>query len=163
MRHTIKKGKHDAKELAFGIHTGTRSEVWEVEFNNTNLYEPLDQEHDWNKLCGWSYGMHHKNSIRAGWRSAGEKIELCLYLYENGERYTSSKTIIIPTDFKATIELHCNNGQASMKVWGYTWPSWEWEVTLPYSAKPTWGYFLFPYFGGNAPAPHEMFINLKRL
>ena len=162
MRHTIKKGKHDASEWAFGIHRGTRSEVWEVEFNNSNLYEPLDHEHDWNKLCGWSYGRHHNNSIRAGWRSAGEQIELCLYLYEDGQRRTSEKTILVPVRSKLTLELEYSNSRVMMTVAGFG-HLWEATISMPYTAKPTWGYYLFPYFGGNAPAPNDMFINLKRL
>lgn len=165
MRHTIKKGKHDASEWAFGFHRGTRSEVWETEFTNSNLYAPLDSENDWNKLCGWSYWHHHKNSIRAGWRAAGEQqaghVELCLYLYENGQRVTSYKTILVPVNRKVTVLLDYEDGEVTMfvKILAVATQT----IKMPYSAKPSWGYFLFPFFGGNAPAPHEMFINLKRV
>jgi hypothetical protein len=92
-----------------------------------------------NKLCGFGAILHHRNSIRIGWRydPINDVIKLYTYEYRNGER------IVNPLD-----EVKINQTK---------------KIKLK-SKKVYWfGCYRFPYFGGKAPAPHDMKIKLSFL
>jgi len=55
-------------------------------FTETAIYRFYDEDqHDVNKLFGFSFGMHHNNSVRFGWRPTEDltKIEIVGYEYVN--------------------------------------------------------------------------------
>jgi hypothetical protein len=140
MWYHIKKGRNRASPLRLGIHFGKTSESYEVIFDESCRYDLVDEDQeDWNKLTGWSYGLHHQNSVRLGWKynSKVDKILVCRYIYENGIRREEDIT--------------------------------EYEIgikhTMRLSSKliPKWGYTLGLFFGGNKTAPHNMKIYLKRI
>ncbi len=58
-------------------------------FEQSAIYQFNDEDqHDVNKLFGFSVGWHHKNSYRFGWRPSADltKIEIVAYEYRNGVR-----------------------------------------------------------------------------
>ena len=79
---------------------------------------------------------HHKNSIRIGWRYNvfNDNIDLFTYEYNKGKR-----TIIYMKSVK--IGTPCDVSISSSKVYWF-------------------GKYLFPYFGGKAPAPHTIKISV---
>lgn len=173
MIHKLKKGKFDSSTFSIGVHAFKTKQKIRVKFSKECLYKPLDFENDYNKLYGWSYGLHHKNSIRVCWRPYvppgahweffnPNKIELCIYVYEDGVRKISEHTLVIDVerfyDFTLDYEPEMN-GRISL---------WYFDVmhvgiTTVYTTKPCIGYELFPYFGGSDPAPNDMDIELDKL
>lgn len=169
--YTIKKGNHYASGLHFGVHFGITEQRYKVKFSKECIYTP-DNENDWNKLCGWSYGLHHNNSIRVCWRpqvvdgldfnnQESGRIELCTYVYENGIRKTSVSTMAIEVDKDFEFILKYDISSKSVYFFPVT-DVWE-RVGLDYSTKPSWGYRLFPYIGGDNVAVEDTDIELERL
>jgi hypothetical protein len=119
---------------------------------------------DINKLFGVSFGQHHKNSIRIGWNSVGDgNINLYYYAYNNGNRSYSfigtckmyvEQTIKIELDFKRNVVQITNSVTGSEKSVRTK------EIVFIYPNLKV-GYYLYPYFGGNRTAPHDMYIDLK--
>jgi hypothetical protein len=116
-KYIFKQDKYYPNGLHLGVHFGFTEQRYKVNFSKECLYSLLNWENDWNKLCGWSYGLlpvrhkegyssspdfrlfgvdyvwaHHYNSIRICWRAKEDKIELCIYTYEKGIRKTIDAT-----------------------------------------------------------------------
>lgn len=157
MWYKIKQGRHRAYPLSLGIHTGKTSESYEVIFDESCRYVP-DEENDWNKLVGWSYGMHHKNSIRIGWRynSSRDIMELASYTYDSGIR-KDIHIADVELNKKCEIIILAGSGELSIIVDSF------WYHSEPIWMKPTWGYNLGLFFGGNETAPHDMKVWIKKL
>jgi hypothetical protein len=98
----------------------------------------VDQQ-DWNKLVGFSRGYHRKNSVRIVWRWNVEKqkMEIAHYWYKDGVRsWGDIKEIELGKVYKEKLEIEKGK-------------------------YPKWGYMLWPYFGGNKKAPHDMSLKLE--
>lgn len=132
-----------------------------VKFDHTAEYKTTDvnNQEDINKLYGFSDNNsgHHQFSARFGWNWARGSLRLYAYVYNNGER--SSKEII---SIKPEQEYHC-----SIKVSGNKYIFSVDAVTLEmYRGSTTAlanGYKLYPYFGGDEMAPHDVHIRIKEL
>ena len=165
--YSIHKGNHRSG-LYFKPHYNLRELTYDVMFTDSCIYQ-LDKvnQFDINKLFGLSYGYHHTNSVRFGWRSvgyAGNKIDIVAYCYVNGQRvkdigrhtfltmiqtnklYTL-KIETLPT--KYTLSVSDKDGLIAHK-------------SISHSTLPNWGYHLFPYFGGDCVAPHDINIILQQ-
>ena len=116
---------------------------------------------DVNKLVGISFGFHHKNSVRVGWRYKDGVIEICYYAYQNSKRLP---TIVIGTvDLDSLFTLDINIGRRSKNVEILLRAQNREPVikTFVYelpSNKTYLSYGLGIYFGGNRTAPHTMTI-----
>lgn len=169
MWYKIKQGKHRASPLSLGIHTGKTSESYEVIFDDSCRYllEGVDQW-DWNKLVGWSYGMHHTNSIRIGWRynRESDKIELALYTYDSGIRRESylgevnigTKYYIELKYYSGIVDAYVRNSDINVQERSLS----TYQDTF---MIPKWGYNLSLFFGGNKSQPNKqtMKIWIKKL
>ena len=160
--YVIKKGKHYSK-LKKGIrfpkfNFGKQSFRIEVVFMPECSHLPFNDEDDYdiNKLYGFSWGMHHTNSYRIGWRSDGKGgIILSNYYYVDGKRkYEDICTV--PTNRNVTIDFE--KGHVCVNTLQDRWTS---KVAL--NMRTGWGYYLYPYFGGNKTAPDTMEILLKEV
>lgn len=115
--------------------------------------------YDINKLCGWSFGNHHKNSIRVGWRPADIpwNIDLFFYYYQEGKcGWDYFTTIKCNSLHVLNISLNEAEESVDFLIAG--------GVRTKIHAKikqKKYGYYLFPYFGGTRTAPKEMYIELK--
>jgi hypothetical protein len=152
---TIKKGNHYPSGTALmGIHNGMTHMLYNVMFSRECLTPPgqKDCDSDWNKLFGWSYGAHHTDSIRVGWRSRVGRIELCWYLYEGG-MMRCKPFAFISVEQMTTIGISLmDDGTLSFQA-GAVIHKEQWE-----GCKPCFGYYLRPYYGGNCSAPVDMSI-----
>ena len=192
-KYNLKKGKFSSSGIHIGLHTGTTEETCKVKFSKECLYNPIDRENDYNKLCGWSYGIlpvkhqphfsakpdfrlfgvdyvwaHHYNSIRVAWRPKNKhNIELAWYTYQEGIRTTSGLLSNIGADKDHYICIQREIQGRGFRLFLYNNKELSGMPLLSslYAIiiKPTWGYRLFPYFGANNPAPHDMSIELERL
>lgn len=155
MVHIIPKGWHKSLPFTVGLHYGKTQETKEVTFDSSCLYKPLDWENDYNKLFGWSYGFHHRNSVRVGWRSSENSIELILYIYENGKLVPMEEPgILVPTGVAIKMTLLKRPLGYGLDIPGYGYITYRTHREI----KPTWGYNLGLYFGGQGKAPHTMKI-----
>lgn len=186
MKYSIRQSNFSSG-IHFGIHNGRVNQTYKVRFDSSCMYEDLDWERDYNKLDGWSYTTlpfkdssgtwqpgHHKNSLRLGWRanSKTNKIELCLYIYQDGIRtITDFTSIDVDKDYTIGVfyKVDSTDGVESNPRIVLTCthkPDTDDSATfvatqtiaLTKSFELKTSYKLFPYFGGSNPAPHNMFI-----
>jgi len=159
--YKIKKGNHysfHAPKIIIGKHDKCS---FKVRFHIDCWFSVKDpDDHAINKLFGWSYGFHHKDSIRIGWKPNADRknwIELHFYIYAKGERISTAMSMI-ECGKSALINLDADTDLIEAVV--------KKEVitdTFRVFAKINrryWGYFLYPYFGGKKTAPHDVHIDL---
>lgn len=166
--HRIHKGKHRSIQSWYPrFHINKKNIGYRGVFNSGYEYElgSVDQL-DINKLFGISYGMHHTNSARFGWRWNVEKkmIEILAYVYVDGIRVTEDAA-----DLHIAYVLPCvsyeYNIEVTDKYYVFTINSSLFGeprvVRIQHNGNLTWwGYKLFPYFGGNEVAPQQVRIDL---
>lgn len=158
----VLKGWHFSIPHPLSLHYGKEEETKEVTFDASCLYEPLDSEHDYNKLFGWSFGFHHRNSVRVGWRSQGNQIELILYVYEDGKRCDTDIPGIlcdIGKKYRVTLRRIKDEYWLSVVDTESLLYRFQWRPCSK-TIKPTWGYKLGLYFGGQKPAPHTIKVTM---
>lgn len=164
MKYFILKNNHYSLPPHGCIHFGTTKQKVKFRFSKNCIY-PVDEKNDFtNKLFGWSYGLHHKNSIRVGWRPAfdaekSKRIDLFFYSYNNGTRKVEYfHSVYVLVDNELTIEVFTEKNRVVFSMSEFI--KEEFPFVLP---QFKYGYFLYPYFGGNPTAPQNITINLKRL
>jgi hypothetical protein len=132
-----------------------------VTFYQDSIYDTKVVGHHFNKLFGFSYLYHHWNSVRIGWRPLRDRIELCFYLYKDGNliEVPINFSLIIGVSYeislivKETYVIILIEDPISKITFSYTY-------NIKY--KPTFGYMLYPYFGGNPKAPNDILIVLEK-
>lgn len=154
----IKKNHHYCNNFNIGLTFKNKIE-YNIHFCKNCLYTlPDDDIYDINKLFGISTSFyHHYSSARIGWRCLdNENIELLTYTYDNWNRLESQLlgTVKCEENFKAIITLDNN-----MIIYELITDNYSNKIILETSNKPFFiKYKLFPYFGGNKTAPHNMNI-----
>ncbi len=132
-----------------------------VKFDSSAIYQTIDPANqvDINKLYGFSDNNadHHLFSARFGWRWKNNELQIFAYIYNTG--IMSFQQIGV-----ANIGLENN---CSIKVSGnsYIFSMNGYSVTMPRASTTSTGlgYKLYPYFGGNEMAPHDIRIWIKEL
>lgn len=143
-----------------GLHTGITEMEHLVKFSEECLTLPghPDCDGDFNKIFGFSYGYHHRNSVRIGWKAVGDRIRLAAYLYDGGKRLMKGFAWVAPEQFYAVgITVDPETRQA------YFYCGSQHQVVLPFGARPAWGYYLQPYYGGDCVAPVSMAIEIRNI
>jgi hypothetical protein len=119
--------------------------------------DPKNQA-DINKLYGVSdcATAHQQNSARFGWVWNNNRLEIWAYSYTNGQRKYAFVEAVSLNAYH-TFEIAFTDTSYIFKVNDKT-------VALPRHCKGTAeGYKLYPYFGGDEPAPHEVTILIEDL
>jgi hypothetical protein len=154
--YIILRGEHYSTH-PFKLYTGKTSLPVVVNFDESCRYDlgTIDQL-DVNKLAGVSFGNHETNSIRIGWayNLTTQKMDLFAYCYQNTARIINAIGSCNLSE-EVSIKLELNFKAHSFKISLAGAASQEFAYNYP-SLKV--GYYLFPYFGGNIPAPHDMTI-----
>jgi hypothetical protein len=165
--YTIKQGNHysDGKiDKLYGRDNKKSKWIFEVEFEDNALYKDIDLANsanflDVNKLIGYSDcgRWHSENSYRIGWRSNDSTIELLAYIRENSQFRFHTITTVLPNElitisidylddkYIACINNICDTTERTCSDW---------------SGRK---YSLFPFFGGQETAPHDIRIWIKLL
>lgn len=133
---------------------------FKVKFDSTAIYTTLDplNQYDINKLYGFSEGYDpHLNSARIGWSYNAGKLRLYAYAYNNGQRISQE---ICPVNVFETITC-----AIAVQTNKYIFSVNEIQVQLTRAlTEPiASGYQLFPYFGGDETAPHDIRIWIQQL
>jgi len=165
-RFNIKSGKHRSGLYFRPILGNTSTISFNATFKDSCKYDiGHPDQFDINKLIGLSYGYHHSNSVRIGWRynTATNKIDLLAYIYRNKIRLKEDECpVIMSIDLNETVYGMISNESGKFKTILYTQSNDYSENYYKSSSKlPKIGYILFPYFGGNQTAPHNMEINME--
>jgi hypothetical protein len=138
-------------------------------FDESALYDELTYNGQpyfgYNKLCGLSFDLKGKDSIRFGWRRVQNKklIELCVYQHINGVIKTDFLCYLPINDwFETNIEVVHNKAKLYVKIHkdgkDYRYDSIEYEINRP---KVAIGYYQKLYFGGRVSAPNKITLYEK--
>ncbi|MFW5847594.1 MAG: hypothetical protein ACOCVF_01565 [bacterium] len=165
--YQLKKGKHSAKGIHFGL-TFKKKLKFKAKFDKSCLYsysKHIQDRYDVNKLFGFSTTWyHHKQSSRVGWRCLdNENIELFSYIYTGGKlllEYLKEPIAIVKPNEEFTFEITDSETFCSFEFKRII----EKEKEINHNVKvidksPDWflfHYYLFPFFGGDLTAPHDM-------
>lgn len=143
---------------------GLTCRMAEYLFTDSCMYDLKDEDqHDVNKLFGFSIGCHHENSFRFGWRPIlkNNTIEIVAYEYNNGVRMATISLCEVELNkwhqFRLQYHPHLD------EIYYYlNEDAWSTNFTKNI-IKPIkkWGYTLGAYFGGNEKAPHDIVICRK--
>lgn len=151
---TIPAGEHSSQGLHLSLILGCSRMQFSAKFYPNCIYKPQREPEQISKLYGLSWGHHHDCSARIGWRSDGTKIEVMSYVYVGHDQRESKHLgwvdvqewheYLIERDGKA-VSLSIDGGDPVVHT-----------VFAPLAAS----YRLYPFFGGEIPAPHEMWIEV---
>lgn len=159
--YIIKAGEHFSAH-PIKPYLGKTSFTVTVNFDESCRYnlDSIDQL-DVNKLFGISFGNHEDNSIRLGWAYNLDtlKMDIFTYTYEDGARKINkigSCNLSVDIVIKLKLDFSGGTYQTTSLI---SIPE-EQVFTYKYPALRM-GYYLYPYFGGNNPAPHDMIIYME--
>ncbi|MEM6633776.1 MAG: hypothetical protein AAF694_29150 [Bacteroidota bacterium] len=163
MLYIIQKGKHSSFRIPALYFSKSDGLEGSFRFLPSAWYKRPDSNIDWldlNKLLGISFGFHQQDSLRIAWRPLFEepgKLELFSYRYNGGNR-TFETMGSIQTDQTHAYQLLLlrQQNEAIFQIEGLE-PK---KVSMTYPGK-SWGYCLFPYFGGNLTAPQDIEIEVE--
>jgi hypothetical protein len=160
VKYTIPQGKQYADKN--GYKAVEISEMkFMVKFDSSAVYQTklAENQYDINKLYGFSDNNadHHQYSARFGWRWSNNSLRLFAYLYNQGA-VTSKELAIVPIGKEITCSIQVTASSYLFTVNGVT------ERLPRMAATPKGkGYQLYPYFGGDETAPHDINIWIKNL
>ena len=157
--YTIPEGTHSSGNY-FNHPTNSKINFdFILDESATYTTEIPENQYDVNKIYGFSdFGARHqKYSIRLGWRYINNEIELCWLRHEDS-RHSSSTIRTIEPDiiYNATIDI---------KTFYYIITVDGDTTMVRRRPEGNWGlvrrYYLYPYFGGNEYAPHDITVKIK--
>ena len=168
VEYRIKEGQHNSVRVGGlpGDKIGTmKSEVmnFTARFNETVRYDLGNKnQEDINKLMGFSdcNSLHHDNSVRFGWRynATTDVVEIFSYAYVNGVVGYNHLTDVAINE-TAHYQITMTDDAFVLRVNG----DLNFEVSRGASCDKGLYYKLFPYFGGNETAPHDISIFIKEI
>jgi hypothetical protein len=132
---------------------------FQVRFDSSAIYKTVlpSNQTDVNKLYGFSDNAkhHHHFSARIGWAYFDNALRLFGYVYNDSLRtITPITTVAINTTLQCSIATTANS---------YIFMVNNTQLIMPRTATTprALGYKLFPYFGGDEPAPQRVKILIK--
>jgi hypothetical protein len=158
--------KHRAHPWRPRIWWRKTSFAWVVKFDESCRYDlKTEDQFDTNKLIGIGYlWHHHKDSARFGWRywTDRKEIEISAYCYVNGRRVIQhicfceigKEYLIMLNPTSICYHLHAYERYSTTCLG---------MATVAHSHNKKLQYQLGPFFGGQAKAPNEIKIELKKL
>jgi len=157
--YIIKKGGHDCQPDSLAFTSNDQIKFTAI-FDSSCIYQTVDphNQNDINKLYGFSdcNSTHLENSARIGWRWSNGSLRLFGFVHNNGNIiYQEIATAAIKQNI--TCNITCEEKNYRFTVDGKS-------ITLPRNCSGNFNrYKLYPYFGGNEPAPHNVTVKLTEL
>ena len=156
--YTIKKGNHRASGIHSGLFVSSELSI-KAKFDNSAIYTSKVPANQWaiNKLFGFSdcYSHHHTNSARFGWRYLNSKLELIAYNYVKKQRWEEKIGDLKIGEWQ-DMKIKMDGSNYIFSFAGKTL-----KMPRGCSGKRANGYTLFPYFGGEETAPHDIKIEIE--
>ena len=156
---TIKENKHRSTTT----YNTTKSNyiTFNAIFDSSAIYSTDDpnNQYDVNKLYGISdCGCNHQHySMRLGWRWLNDSLEILWFKHTNNN-FSFAKIKSIDFDDVIDFSIQFDNNYYYMSVGSDTV-----TIARPCNRSSNRKYFLWPYFGGNETAPHDIKILIKDL
>ena len=158
--YIIRQGNHECDQHTYASVQYTEQK-FKVMFDSSAIYKALTpgNQYDIHKLFGFSDNNadHHSYSARFGWRWENNSLKIFSYVYNN--RVLSKKEIMI---LKIGTIYNCSIAVSKEQ---YLFTVNEVSVSMPRLSTTATGngYKLYPYFGGDETAPHDIRIWIKEL
>lgn len=150
--YTIAKGDHYCTHNPKMVY-GKTALLLDFKFMD-GCWFPLDVSDDYaiNKLCGISFGLHHRNSVRCGWtpNAVPGHIDLFFYLYIFGTR-KEQKFATVELGIQYRLNINVGNNLVDFTLLRGDSTVASNSIYYPNPRCP-FGYLLFPYVGGRLPA-----------
>ena len=132
-----------------------------MKFDNSAVYTTVipQNQHDINKLYGFSDNdaHHHDYSARFGWNYMNNKLLLYAYVYNSSQRQTKEIATIVPgKTYNCSITVESDKYIFTIDGVHH---SMQRSSTVPVAS----GYMLYPFFGGDETAPHDIRIWIRDL
>jgi hypothetical protein len=135
--------------------------AYKVIFHENTLYNDTSVDKlDVNKLFGYSEMNHKKNSARFGWNCLNGKINIYAYCYVDGVRVIKFIGVI---KTNKTYNMILKETKTKYVFSVISEDSVFNRIDVIKTKNHWFGYNLWPYFGGNKTAPHDMNIELKKI
>lgn len=155
VEYLIKGGSHYCEQNQAVLMTDPVIKAT-VTFDSSAIYtsQITENQGDVNKLIGFSdCGTNHQeNSARLGWSWNGKKFVLYAYAYSNKERIIKTLgTVDVNQSFPCSV-------QAKGSFYYFKVNNHIDSVARYCAAFTGYRYKLFPYFGGDEAAPHDVRI-----
>lgn len=157
-KYTIRQGQNYCDNNKF-VSTSYSELNFIAKFDSTAIYSNVNtyNQLDINKLYGFSdnNSTHQQFSARFGWRWSDNALRLFGYVYNDGIR--SSKELgIVSIGAENSCSLKVNPKSYVFSLNGKV-------DSLPRTSATTkaTGYKLYPYFGGDEVATHNIYIWIK--
>ena len=160
IKYTIPQGSQYCDQNEF-VAVETNEMKFIVRFDSSAIYQTgsAENQNDINKLFGFSdnNSEHHKFSARFGWRWSDHALRLFAYVYNEAEMVSKEITTV-----DIGKEINCS---ILVKGTRYVFSTNGISLEMPRMAttEKGKGYQLYPYFGGDESAPHEINIWIKSL
>ena len=157
--YVIKEGKHSSRTSY--RTTKTNCLQFQAIFDESAIYQSIDtnNQYDINKLYGLSdcKDNHTKTSMRLGWRWLNDSLEILWFKHTNNNfSFAKIKSIDFNEIVNFGIQFDTDYYYMSVGVETVT-------IARPCNQLSNRKYFLWPYFGGNETAPHDIKIKIKDL
>ncbi len=157
-QYTIMKGAQKCDKRAFE-KVSYQSQRFIVKFDSSAIYQTTNaaNQYDVNKLYGFSDNdqHHHINSARFGWRWSNNALRLFAYVYNNEVlSFKELSTVAIGVEHQCAI-------QVSDSTYIFTLNGKNTTMHRASTTPTGSGYKLYPYFGGDELAPHDVRIWIK--
>jgi hypothetical protein len=160
VKYTIPAGAHFAMLNKY-TPVETAELKFAVRFDSSAIYQTriAQNQYDINKLYGFSDNGsdHHQFSARFGWRWSDGALRLFAYVYNGGKVASEELGVVrIGAEIQCRIKVtpdrylfYCNEQMAALP-----------RKSATAAGK---GYRLYPYFGGDETAPHQIAIWIRPL
>jgi hypothetical protein len=158
-KYIIPSGEHYARQNSYEPLIA-KAIKFKAMFDSSAIYQTVKagNQGDINKLHGMSdcNTPHQSNSARFGWRWYAQRLEIWAYAYVNNERKFTFITAVAINAY-SQYELSFIDSEYVFKVNDVS-------VKLPrFCNLDASGYKLYPYFGGDETAPHEITIRIEEI
>lgn len=160
VKYHIASGEHYSDQSTF-MAVNYKEQKFLVKFDSSAIYQTVDpaNQYDINKLYGFSDNgkQHHEFSARVGWRWSDGALRLFGYIYNNSVvSYQEIGAVSIGEQHTCSIKVSGSS---------YIFTVDGKSITMPRESAgdAAVGYKLYPYFGGDETAPHDMTISIKEL
>jgi hypothetical protein len=155
--YVIEEGEHSSTNQV-ALVTGTTMS-FDAMFDESAIYETIiaSNQADINKLMGFSdcTSHHHSNSARFGWRWFDDELQIHAYTYADGTRsHEQLGTVDIDEIASYSVAI---DGESYV----FTFDGRATVMDRGCSGSSAVKYKLYPYFGGDETAPHDITISIE--
>lgn len=160
--YTIEAGNHYANGINVKPWIGKTQYKFKALFDESCLYDLGNYNNkDINKLAGLTFSWwNDDNSVRIGWNCSLQngKVQLFGYFHKGG---VIDYLPLGQADVNTFVEFYIDIDRPAGTIWitssniGFAYPT-----SFNFSGVPKYGYYNYPYFGGDETAPHDMQITI---